>query len=52
MKVCFYFQVHQPMRLAPFSVFAPADGEGEMFTRYFNHDLNRQILEKVDTKCY
>lgn len=53
MKVCFYFQVHQPMRLAPFSIFAPdgADG-GELFTRYFNHDLNRQILEKVATKCY
>ncbi len=54
MKVCFYFQVHQPMRLAPFSVFesGAAGGGDELFQRYFNHDLNRQIMAKVASKCY
>jgi len=53
MKVCFYFQVHQPMRLAPFSIFAPEGGEqASLFERYFDHSLNKQILQKVANKCY
>ncbi len=51
MKVCFYFQVHQPMRLAPFSVFAPTKDDS-LFSRYFDEQLNRQILGKVARKCY
>ena len=50
MKVCFYFQVHQPMRLAQFSVFSK---KGEtVFGRYFDEGLNKQILDKVAAKCY
>lgn len=53
MKICFYFQVHQPMRLAPFSIFSPANGEEtSLFDRYFDHSLNKQILQKVANKCY
>ncbi len=53
MKICFYFQVHQPMRLAPFSIFAPEGAAGDsLYERYFDHALNRQILEKVAKKCY
>ncbi len=51
MKVCFYFQVHQPMRLAPFSVFSPPESTS-LFERYFDSSLNKQILDKVATKCY
>ncbi|MEM6394666.1 MAG: glycoside hydrolase family 57 protein, partial [Planctomycetota bacterium] len=43
--VCFYFQVHQPLRLRRYSVFdASAD--------YFDHAANTQILRKVANKCY
>jgi len=50
MQVCFYFQVHQPMRLAHFSVFdgspsSPCDA-------YFDDNLNRGIMQKVANKCY
>lgn len=51
MDICFYFQVHQPMRLAPFSVFSSDQGEAT-FERYFDHALNREILHKVASKCY
>ena len=44
-SVCFYFQVHQPRRLRPYSVF-DAD------PAYFDDDSNRQILIKVAKKCY
>ncbi|VVB57556.1 Glycosyl hydrolase family 57 [uncultured archaeon] len=40
------------MRLAPFSIFAPEGGQDSLFERYFDHGLNRQILEKVAKKCY
>lgn len=41
----FYFQVHQPHRLKPYSVF-----HTDPF--YFNEDANGQIAEKVANKCY
>jgi alpha-amylase len=44
-SVCFYFQVHQPNRLRRYSVF---DTE----PNYFDDQRNRQILEKVASKCY
>ncbi|MFA5108846.1 MAG: glycoside hydrolase family 57 protein, partial [Candidatus Micrarchaeia archaeon] len=50
MKVCFYFQVHQPMRLAQFSIFSKSSDT--FFSRYFDENLNKQILDKVATKCY
>ncbi|MEM1212446.1 MAG: glycoside hydrolase family 57 protein [Planctomycetota bacterium] len=43
--VCFYFQVHQPLRLRRYSVF---DASAE----YFDHAANTQILRKVANKCY
>lgn len=41
----FYFQVHQPHRLKPYSVF-----HTDPF--YFNEDANGEIAEKVANKCY
>ena len=49
MEICFYFQVHQPLRLTQFSLFnSQKDGD----SRYFDSDLNRRIMEKVAGKCY
>ncbi len=44
--VCFYFQVHQPLRLAPFNYFDINKGKG-----YFS-TANKEILKKVANKCY
>ncbi|MCX8197407.1 MAG: glycoside hydrolase family 57 protein [Candidatus Micrarchaeota archaeon] len=45
MKICIYFQVHQPMRLSRYSVFGRPLG-------YFDDELNSQIMHKVAQKCY
>ncbi len=50
-SVCFYFEVHQPMRLNRFSVFNIGE-KNESFSTYFNDKLNQQIFEKVAKKCY
>ncbi len=42
-----YFQVHQPLRLAPLH-FLDMGKELE----YFDENLNRQILERVSNECY
>jgi len=47
LAVCFYFQVHQPYRLRPYSVFDIGQSQD-----YFDHDKNRAILNKVADKCY
>lgn len=44
-SVCFYFQVHQPMRLRHYTVF----DEDE---RYFDESKNAAICRKVANKCY
>ncbi len=44
-SVCFYFQLHQPRRLARYSVF-------DTGRRYFDDATNRQILTRVAHKCY
>ncbi len=44
-SVCFYFQVHQPFRLRPYSVF-----DSDPF--YFDNEKNKAICEKVADKCY
>ncbi|MCJ7691837.1 MAG: glycoside hydrolase family 57 protein [Sedimentisphaerales bacterium] len=44
-SVCFYFQVHQPLRLRHYTVFDKDD-------RYFDDDKNRAICRKVANKCY
>jgi len=43
--ICFYFQVHQPYRLRPFTIF---DTE----SNYFDDLQNMQICRKVADKCY
>ncbi|MCU0917740.1 MAG: glycoside hydrolase family 57 protein [Planctomycetes bacterium] len=44
-SVCFYFQVHQPLRLRHYTVFDNDD-------RYFDEDKNAAICRKVANKCY
>jgi len=44
-SVCFYFQVHQPMRLRHYTVFDRDD-------RYFDDSKNAAICRKVANKCY
>jgi alpha-amylase len=44
-SVCFYFQVHQPMRLRHYTVFDDDD-------RYFDDYKNAAVCRKVANKCY
>jgi len=44
-SVCFYFQIHQPMRLRRYSVF-------DTDRNYFDDLKNAEILRKVAVKCY
>ena len=44
-SVCFYFQVHQPLRLRHYTVFDQND-------RYFDDYKNASICRKVANKCY
>lgn len=46
-SVMFYFQVHQPYRIKPYSYFQN-DSKGD----YFDQEKNSQILNKVANKCY
>jgi len=50
-SVCFYFEVHQPMRLNRFSVFN-IGRNSDSHSTYFDLDLNKKIFEKVANKCY
>lgn len=56
MEICIYFQVHQPIRLAQYSAFSSPIGEvGEWAhkgEKYFDEELNSQIMQKVAKKCY
>lgn len=44
-SVCFYFQVHQPLRLRRYSVF-------DTDPIYLDDQRNAQIIRKVASKCY
>jgi alpha-amylase len=44
-SVCFYFQVHQPLRLRHYTVFDADD-------QYFDDYRNAAICRKVASKCY
>lgn len=46
-NICFYFQVHQPMRLRPYRFF-------DIGTKhdYFDEKVNHDIMRKVAEKCY
>lgn len=46
-NVCFYFQVHQPFRLAKYKVFDIGKN-----SNYFDDRKNREVMEKVAKKCY
>lgn len=46
-SVCFYFQIHQPMRLRRYSIFEIGHHNG-----YFDREKNEEIVKKVTTKCY
>ena len=49
-SICFYFEVHQPMRLNKFSVFNI--GNDHSHSQYFDSTLNKNIFLKVAKKCY
>ncbi|MHC4482207.1 MAG: glycoside hydrolase family 57 protein [Planctomycetota bacterium] len=44
-SICFYFQVHQPLRLRHYTVFDKND-------QYFDDYKNASICKKVANKCY
>ena len=46
-SVCFYFQVHQPYRLANYSVF-----DIGRHRNYYNHGRNKHEMAKIAKKCY
>lgn len=46
-SICFYFQVHQPIRLRNYSVFDIGNNQN-----YFDEKKNREIVQKVANKCY
>jgi len=44
-SICFYFQVHQPLRLRHYTVF-------DNHRRYFDDEKNAVVCQKVANKCY
>jgi alpha-amylase len=46
-SICYYFQVHQPLRLRNFSAFDIGNSH-----EYFDTDQNRFYLDRVSRKCY
>ena len=46
-SICLYFEVHQPFRLRPYSVFEIGNNPF-----YLDQDKNHQIMRKVGDKCY
>lgn len=47
LRICFYFQVHQPWRLRTYNVF-----DIGRQSDYFDDAKNREIIDKVSNKCY
>jgi len=48
-KVCLYFQIHQPWRLAPVTIFDVGAGDGRSMT---DEMVNKTVLQKVADKSY
>ena len=46
-KVCFYFQVHQPFRMRKYSIFDIGRNH-----EYFDNGKNEEVMKKVVSKCY
>lgn len=52
LRICFYFQVHQPYRIKKYSVFDIGSG-GDYFDSGFDNNLNnKKILKRVAEKSY
>ena len=47
MKLCLYFQVHQPYRMKNYSVLDIGQSK-----EYFDEEKNKEIMKKVARKCY
>lgn len=47
LHIVFYFQVHQPFRLKPYSVLDIGRDNN-----FFDDELNRKVIRKVGDKCY
>ncbi len=47
--LCFYFHVHQPLRLARYSAFNP---EGNPSSEYFDFEMNKHYFRKAAENCY
>lgn len=50
-EVCFYFQVHQPVRLKHFDVFSDSR-DSSSYDAYVDKRLNEKVFKKVARKCY
>jgi alpha-amylase len=46
-SICFYFQVHQPYRLRPYTFFDIGHNHN-----YFDDQKNREVLNKLSDKFY
>ncbi len=46
-NICLYFQVHQPFRLAKYTLF-----DIGKHSRYFDEEKNKEIMLKIARKCY
>ncbi|MCX6708628.1 MAG: glycoside hydrolase family 57 protein, partial [Candidatus Woesearchaeota archaeon] len=46
-NACLYFQVHQPFRIAKYTLF-----DIGKHTRYFDEQKNKEIMQKIAGKCY
>ncbi len=46
-SVCFYFQVHQPLRMRHYRVFDIGKDSS-----YFYYEKNKEVMQKVAEKCY
>jgi alpha-amylase len=51
-SVCFYFQVHQPFRVKPYSIFDIGEDRDYFSDRTKSNLNNARILRKVADKCY
>jgi alpha-amylase len=50
-SICFYFQVHQPLRIRRYSIF-DVGKSSDYFSAVGREPDNLQILKKVSKKCY
>jgi alpha-amylase len=45
--ICFYFQIHQPLRLRKYTVFDIGNNHN-----YYNEQANKEIMQRIANKCY